>query len=455
MSLSSRKLAEFALDTSVDDFDDDVVAQTELRVLDSLGCVLGALDSPPSETLRTCYGDRTGGPSATVLGTGESLSVEYAALVNSTMVRYLDFNDCYVNGYGGSHPSDHIPALVSVAEAVDASGRELIEAIVVAYEIQCRGMATGAVYEHDFDAQAVWGSYSATAAVGKLMGLSVDELVDALGICGASHNGLLIARRGDVSMWKGAAVPYAIHGAVQACQMAESGMTGPEKLFEGPGGVFEVVSRDDVDLPLAEDGYEITRTNIKPYAGCYHALPAVTGILELLERNGVSAADLDAVELDVYETAYRTCATEEKWGREMTRETADHSLPYVVAVAALEGDLRPEHYSPEWLASDEVHDLVERISVTVDDDLTARRRRGDGLTPTRVRLVAGGETVETVVEYPLGHYERPLTDDEVETKVRTLVEPHLTDEWADRLVGGCRTLRDQSDLHELLASVTA
>lgn len=451
MGLSSRKIAEFALDTSLDDFGDELVREAELRVLDSVGCAVGAFAGDTGKALRDCFGDRTGGAEATILGTDDAVSVEHAAFVNAAMVRYLDFNDCYTNRHGGGHPSDHVPGLLAVAEARGASGRELLEAVVVAYEIQCRGLASGVVYRHDFDAQSVWGAYSATAAVGKLMGLSVERLVDAIGICGASSNGLLIARRGDVSMWKGAAMPYVVHAAVEACQMADHGVTGPERLFDGSGGVFEVVSRGEFDLPLATDGYELSRTAIKPYAGCYHALPAVTGLLELFEDHGLTVGDVEAIEVDVYDTAGRTCATPEKWGRELTRETADHSLPYMIAVAAIERTIRPEHYDSEWLESDAVHDLMERISVETDPDLTARRERHDGSTPTRVRVVADG-AYETTVDYPLGHPERPLSEDAVADKARSLVAPYLSDGQADELVRRCLALREEPSVDPLIST---
>ena len=451
MGLSSRELADFALDTSTDDFDDELVRQAELRVLDSMGCAVGAFAGDSSKALRECFGDRRGGREATILGSDDSVSVEHAAFVNAAMVRYLDFNDCYTNRHGGGHPSDHVPGLLAVAEAHGASGRELLEAVVVAYEIQCRGLASGVVYRHDFDAQSVWGAYSATAAVGKLMGLSVAELVDAIGICGASSNGLLIARRGDVSMWKGAAMPYVVHGAVEACQMAEHGVTGPERLFDGSGGVFEVVSRGEFDLPLAADGYELSRTAIKPYAGCYHALPAVTGLLELFEAHDIAVGDVAEIEVGVYETATRTCATPEKWDRELTRETADHSLPYMLAVAALEGDIRPEHYDREWLTSDAVHGVMDRIAVETDPDLTARREGREGSTPTRVRVVADA-TYETTVDYPLGHPERPMSEDAVADKARSLVAPYLSDGQTDELVRRCLALSGESSVEPLVSA---
>jgi 2-methylcitrate dehydratase len=450
MELSSRRIADFALGLSFGDLGDGVVEAVERRALDALGCAVGAFAGEPCQALRDCFGDRTGTDRATLLGTDDAVSVEYAALVNATMARYLDFNDCYTNRYGGGHPSDHIPALLSVAEARGASGSDLVAAIAVAYEIQCRGLATGAVYRHGLDAQSVWGAYSATAAAGKLMGLSADELVDAIGICGASTNGLLVARRGDVSMWKGVAMPHVVHSAVEACQMAEHGVTGPERLFEGSGGVFEVLTDGPVDLPLGEDGYEVTRTSIKPHAGCYHALPAVTGLFELFDEYGLAADDISAVEVGTYETAYGTCATDEKWARDLTRETADHSLPYVLAVAALEGDVRPEHYRERWLESDAVHDLMERISVDVEAGLTARRGELTGATPTTVRVATGSETVETTVDYPLGHPERPLSDDAVVAKARTLLEPYLSPSRADEVVERALSLSEQPTVDGLV-----
>jgi 2-methylcitrate dehydratase len=203
-------------------FDPDVDRETRdlagRFVLESLACSVGAYAAEPGKRLRSAYGDRRAGTEATLLGTDRTVAPEYAALVNGTMVRYLDYNDCYLSGDSVCHPSDHIPGLLAVAESEGADGTDLLAAIVLAYEVECRGVDTGVVWDSGFD-YVTWGTMSTAAAVGRLMGLDRATIRDAIGIAVTSGNALLAARLGDVRMWKGVPHPYVTHGAIQACQM--------------------------------------------------------------------------------------------------------------------------------------------------------------------------------------------------------------------------------------------
>jgi 2-methylcitrate dehydratase len=435
MQLSSDLLAEYAREVSFDSLPDEVVEQTERLVLDSLGCCVGAYTSEPSKTLRETFGDRAApaGEGATVLGTDREIPVEYAALINGAMVRYLDYNDCYISGSSVCHPSDHIPGLLAVAEAAGRSGRELIEAIVVAYEIQSAGIDTGAIWDNGFD-YVTWGTYSAAAAAGKLMGLSHDELVDAIGIAGTSSNGLLVSRLGDVSMWKGVAMPYVVHNAVQACAMAQNGLTGPTAVFEGEGGFFETVARDEVAVEAwgGRDGapYRITRTNFKPYACGYFMQAPITAVLDLVETHDIAPAEIESIEIEEFEQAVQVLASPEKWSTDLNRETADHSIPYSVAVGILDGEVTPRQYAADRLSDPAVHDLMETVSVSEAPDITRRRAENPGLIPARARVTTAAGSYETEIDYPNGHWKQPMTDDQLEGKFDALAEGLLTEEQA-------------------------
>jgi len=160
---------------SIERVSDDATTAAKRLTLDSIGCCLGAYSSPLSKHLRRAFGSIDASDGATVFGSGATTRTEYAGLINATMVRYLDYNDTYISEGRACHPSDHIPALISVAEAEDRTGEELIEAIVLAYEIEGMGLDTGVTWEHDYD-YVTWGAYSSVAAAGKLMGLSRTQL---------------------------------------------------------------------------------------------------------------------------------------------------------------------------------------------------------------------------------------------------------------------------------------
>lgn len=192
--------------------------------------------------------------------------------------------------------------------AEGASGRELIRSIVLAFEIQCRGVDTGAAWPNGFD-YLTWGAYSSAVAVGTLMNPSEDELTNAIGIAGASSNALLSARLGKVSMWKGAAQPYATHNAIQACQMAQAGMTGPERVFEGveghggEGGFFDAVNRGEpVEFEAlgGRDGdFRIMETSFKQFACGYYTHPSITTVLDIVEEHDLQHNDIESNRRDL------------------------------------------------------------------------------------------------------------------------------------------------------------
>lgn len=449
MPLTSEAIATFALETSFDGLSSDVVEKVEHVILDSVGCSLNAYPSPPVKVLRRIYGGRGGADGATILGTDSRVSVEYAALINGAMVRYLDYNDCYVSGGSVCHPSDHVPPLVSVAEAEDADGRDLIEAIAVAYEIQCRGVDTGAVWESGFD-YVTWGVYSTAAAAGKLMGLSHEELRDAIGIAGTSSNGLLIARLGDVSMWKGTAHSYAAHNAIQACQMARGGMSGPASVFEGEGGFFDTVTRRELDVSFGEAADRVMRTNLKPHPCGYFMQSAIEATKTIVAEHDVDPEAITAVHVETFDQSVQVLGDAEKWSAELNRETADHSLPYATALAILEGDLGPEHFGPEWLENPRVHELMGMVEVSADPELTRERAENPGTVPAVITIETGDGSYTGRVDRPIGHSTNPMSTEQLRSKARSLMEPLLADDQIERTFGACLGLADLDSMDELL-----
>lgn len=461
MLLSSESLVDYAQELSFDDLPDDTVEQTEKLVLDSLGCSIAAFSSPPSKVLRSTYREQTPAD-ATILGTRTKAPVEYAALINATMGRYLDFNDCYTTGSSACHPSDHIPALLAVAEHEGATGRDLVEAIVLSYEIQCRGVDTGALWNRGFD-YVTWGAHAAALAVGRLMDLSDEELVNALGIVGTSSNGLLISRLGEVSMWKGAAQPYATHNAIQACQMARNGMTGPTKLFEGveerggEGGFFHAVSDGQVEFEALggrNGDFRIMETSLKTFACGYFTHPSITAVLDIVQEHDLAPEDIESIDVETFDQAIQVYASgPEKWSSDLNRETADHSLPYNVSVAVLDREVMPYQYEEAYLRDERVHDLMQRVSAVEDEELTTYRHENPRHVPARATIVASGETYVNRVNYPIGHPERPMSMDDVVEKVETLVGD-LTNEQLDRVIDTCKRLDRVDEFDQLNDALT-
>ena len=457
MEFTSDLIAEYTIELSADQLPDEAIDAAKRLTLDSLGCCLGAYTSPPSKHLRSAYGSLDGSDRATVFGSGDETLLEYAGLINSTMVRYLDYNDTYISEGRACHPSDHIPALVSVAEAEGATGKDLLEAIVLAYEIEGAGLDTGVTWEHDYD-YVTWGAYSSVAAVGKLMDLSRDELVSALGIAGASNLTLSISRKGTVSMWKGVAHPYVTHSAIQACQMARAGLTGPERVFEGPGGFFEVAAERDLEVDRlggrAGAPYRITQAHIKPFPCGYYMQPMITGVRDLVAESDIDPDDVEAIEIETFEQAATILGGEEKWSKDLTRESADHSIPYTAALAVIYGDVAPEHYDEEYRTDPEIHRLMDLVSVEESEEMNAAAEADPDSTPSLIRLSTTDETYEKRVDYAPGHAQNPLPEAEIEAKAREMMEPLLTEAQIEKVVRFCEGLPDRQSVDPVVDSLT-
>lgn len=449
MEWSSPSLASFAREFTADGLDEAVVEAVQRVMVDSLACSLNAVSSPPVAVLRDTYGARRGPDGATVFGSNSVVPVEYAALINGAMVRYLDYNDAYVSGRSVCHPSDHIPALISVAESEGATGAELIEAVVVAYEIECRGVDTGAAWQHGFD-YVTWGAFSTAAAAGKLMGLSQAELVNALGIAGAAGNGLLISRLGSVSMWKGVAHSYVAHNAIQACQLARAGMTGPEDVFAGPGGFFEVVSNGPLDRVNKDDPLRMLKTNVKQHACGYFMQSSIEATKQLVEDQAIDPDAITSIQVETFDQAVQVLGDQEKWSTDLNRETADHSIPYTTALAVLEGTVRPEHFGDEWLDDPRVHELMQTVTVTANPALSEHRAEHPGAIPAAVTIETTDGAYTTRVDRPIGHASNPMSEALLHRKARSLLTPVLPADQIEELLDACHRLAELESLDEFV-----
>lgn len=457
MELSTEALSEYAMAFGDTPVPPQVRESAKRLLLDSIGCCFGGYTSPPSKILRRIYGSTApAGDGARVIGTHDRVPTENAALINSAMVRYLDFNDTYINEGGACHPSDHIPALLAVAENEGASGNEFLRAIVLAYELECAGVDTGLFWENGFD-YTTWGTISSTASVGVLMGLSRSELAHALGIAGASSVALGASRLGDVSMWKGVAHSYVNHNAIQACTMAREGLTGPTDLFDETGGVFESLT----DEPIVFDSlggrdsnsYRLSKSNVKRFACGYYMQSSVTAARELVEDHDIEPSAIDAIDVDTFAQAAAVLASPEKWDADLTRETADHSIPYTLAVAVISGDVTPAQYTERYLRSEAVHDLMQKVSVRENEDLTAYSQTNADSIPSIVRITVDGATYETQVDYPLGHAENPMSDEQLERKMESLADPYLSDQQLEQVKSDCYAIDEIEDVGAVIETL--
>lgn len=332
----AQRLSAYAAKLRYDDLPPEAVHEVKRRLLDTLGCAMGAYDSEPATIARTLVGTVTSTTPATVIGAGRQTSPEMAAFANGVHFRYLDYNDTYLS-LEPAHPSDNFAAVLAVAEPQGSSGKDIITATALAYEIQCRMCDAASIRARGWD-HVTYGSFSTSLAAGKLLGLSEEQLTHAQGLAGVPNNAMRQTRVGMLSHWKGCAFANASRNGVFAALLAKHGMTGASEVFEGEMGFFKQVS-GPFDLPVLGGGDEpfmINRTYIKFYPAEYHSQSAIDAALEL-RPHLKSVDEIEAITIETFNAAVEIIGGEpEKW-RPTTRETADHSLPYCVAVALTDG----------------------------------------------------------------------------------------------------------------------
>ncbi|MBO0686001.1 MAG: MmgE/PrpD family protein, partial [Candidatus Dormibacteraeota bacterium] len=362
--------------------------------------------------------DEMGGrPLATLIGGGRT-SPDRAALHNAAAVRYLDFNDTFMAPGETCHPSDNLGAVLAAVEFAGGDGKDLLVALAVAYQVQCRLSELAPVRARGFD-HVTQGAYGAAAGVARGLRLDPAQTANAISIAGTAFNALRVTRTGNLSNWKGLAYPNTAFAAVHSALLARAGITGPEEVFEGNKGFKEAIAGPfEVDW-TAEDLEIVRRTSLKRFNAEFHSQSVLEAAVELRET-GLDPARVDRVEVDVFQVAYDIIGGGEEGGKKLvrTKEEADHSLPYMTAVALLDGQVLPPQYEPERIARADVQNLLQRVHVKPDPELSARFPREHGCR-LRVTLKDGSKLVREKSDY-LGFLTRPAGWDEVEGKFRRL-----------------------------------
>jgi 2-methylcitrate dehydratase len=378
-----------------------------------------------------------------------------AALYNSALIRYLDFNDSYLAKHETCHPSDNIGAVLAASEYADESGREFLTSLAIAYQVQCRLSDVAPVRDKGFD-HTTQGSYAVAAGVSKALGLDPRRIAHALAICGTAFNSLRVSRTGALSHWKGLAYPNTAFGCVHSVFLAMRGITGPLEVFEGNKGFMDTIAgRFEIDWSK-EDLDAVTRTILKRYNAEIHSQSAIEGILELKQQYGFEGQDIEGIDVEIFDVAFRIIGGGEEGDKSIvqTKEAADHSLPYLIAVAVLDDEVMPAQFLPDRILRDDVQTLLRKIRVAPDGGLSKRFPQE---LPCRlaVRLV-DGRTLRIVKRNYQGFLDRPMDWDEVVRKFQSLSEPSTTASLRERIVDAVGNIDKTpvSRLTELLGEVT-
>ncbi|HET6361648.1 MAG TPA: MmgE/PrpD family protein [Gemmatimonadota bacterium] len=448
-----ERLAAFVARARWEDVPDAAREQLRIRILDSLGCAIGALDGDPVRMIREHLDDFGGAERCTRIGGGRT-APDRAAFYNGALVRYLDFNDSYLAPGETCHPSDNLSAVLAAAEYAGASGRDLLTALTVSYQVQCRLSDEAPVRDRGFD-HTTQGVYGAAAGAARALGLEPAQAANALAIAGTAFNALRVTRTGALSHWKGLAGPNAAFAGVHAAFLAMRGITGPSEVFEGNKG-FEESIAGPFEVAWETEGLDrVTRTILKRYNAEIHSQSTLEGTLELRVRHAIDPATIERVEIETFDVAFNIIGGGEEGDKTIvtTKEEADHSLHYMVAVALLDGQVLPAQYESDRIQRGDVQSLLRKVTVRPRGDFS---RRFPGEMPCRVVIrLRNGTTHENEKRDYEGFRTRPMRWETVGAKFEGLAGSRLDAGLGSAIRAAIQDLdeRPVSDLAGLLARV--
>jgi len=452
----AHRLAEFACSLNFEDLSKDTVHEVKRRVIDSIGCALGAWDEEPCAIARKVASDFSAKNGATIIGTNHKAPPDWSAFATGCCIRYFDYNDTYLSKEP-AHPSDNLSAVFAIGESVGATGREMITAAAIAYEVQCRLCDAASIRARGWD-HPTYGSFSTALACAKLMKLDPERTRHAINIAGVHCAAFRQARVGELSHWKGVAFANAARLGVYAALLARSGMTGPAPIFEGAmgfekelgvslGNVGEVFDKKREAIAEKGPASMILKTSIKYWPAEYHSQSAIEAALFLRKEIG-DISQVESMLIESHDASVDIIGSEpEKWKPE-TRETADHSLPYITAIALIDGEVTDKQFEPKRFMDPAIWKFLENVKVERNAELSSIYAEAVA-NIVHVKL-KDGRTLTKRVDYPLGNAKNPVSDDELVGKFNALVIPKIGDAPAKKIVDLGWNLDQATGVSELM-----
>jgi 2-methylcitrate dehydratase len=446
-------LCDYALKLSYHDLPREVIDRTKHIVMDTVGCALGGAQSPPAKIARAAASEITSAIPSTVLISGQRTSFDLAAFANGVMIRYLDFNDTYA-GSPTCHPSDLLAPVLAVVDARNGNGKDVILGTVLGYEVLCGLIDAGAKERGRSWDQSTYGVIAAAVVAAKLFGHTKEQMANAISLAVSSHISIEQIRRGQISHWKGCALANASRNAVFCAMLAAKGMTGPDEVFEGKAGFLSSTGIRFEITPFADstETYRIMKARLKAFPSGYFSQSAIEAILNLRSQIP-DLDDIKEIRLQTFPAGYEVMGSGEANWQPETRESADHSLPFVMAVALMEGNLEIRHYDQMYYKRFNVRALMQKIQVRIGEEPIAAWAEVP-LNIVDVELKSG-KILSTKVAYHLGHFKRFMTDEEQERKFRPLAEPLLPQRQINDLLACLRRLDEVERISELISLTVA
>ena len=440
MDSISRQIARFSLNLKYSDLDSNVITAVKRFLYDSIGCALGGYSTHDVNIIQEIYDDMGGKPEATVIGSGAKIPAYNATFLNSLMVRALDFNDIYWKE-DPSHPSDLIPVALAVGERQNSSAQDVITAIVLAYEFEMRlcEFAKPGLRERKWH-HATLTQFVSPIVAGYLLGLNEDQLVNAIGISGAHNLTLGAVTAGKLTMMKNTVDPQAAQSGVMAALMAAKGYSGTELIFEGKEGLMQTLGPDwDVEKLTGHlgDSFKILDCSMKAFPAEALTHSHISAALKVIAENDFTPDDISEVIVTTIARAVDILFDPEKY-KPKSRETADHSLPYCIAAAIVDGKITTEQFSLKKIKDPRIQAVLPKIKGEASEEF---EKMFPAKQPSKVRVVLkNGQEFSAQLDYPKGDPREPMSDDDLTNKFKGLCSNLISDSRQDQIKEAIFTL---------------
>jgi len=457
MPTVTATMSQWAAGVKFEHLSKDAVYQAKRFLLDSLGCALGGFQQHDVKIALQVLDETAGAGPATVIGTGKKVDAVSASLANALMIRCMDYNDIYWK-QDPSHPSDIFPAALACGERARADGRELIVGLVLGHEFEMRfcEAAFPGIRERGWH-HATLTAFVSPIVAARMLHLTWEQMQHAIGISASRQATLGAVTAGRLTMMKNTVDPLATQAGVLAALLAEKGYTGPEHVVDGKEGLTHCFGPEWKLEALTEglgDSWRITQCGMKAFPTEALTHTPISAVLDLVKQHDLNPEQVAEVNIRSLARAADILSDPSKYDPR-SKETADHSLPYVIAAALVDRQVTPLQFTPEKIMDPAIRAQLKKVKVVADPEIEKVFPALQRVVVT-VRVTDGREFTKQL-DYPKGDPRNPLSDKEVEEKFAALAEGVLSPARQRQVIEAVWSLERQtsvSDLMKMLAAET-
>ena len=447
----TAKMSRWAASLQYKDLSADAIYQAKRFLLDSLGCALGGYQQHDVKIALDVLEEIAAIGHATVIGTGRRIDPVSASLANALMIRCMDYNDIYWK-QDPSHPSDIFPAAIACCERAGGNGKELIVGLVLGHEFEMRlcEAAFPGIRERGWH-HATLTAFVSPIVAGRALRLPWEQIQHAIGISASRHCTLGAVTAGKLTMMKNTVDPMATQSGVFAALLAEKGYSGPEHVIDGKEGLAHVFKPEwklDLLTNGLGDSWRITQCGMKAFPTEALTHTPISAVLDLIKSNDLQPNDVEKVHIRSLARAADILSDPSKYDPH-TKETADHSLPYVIAAALVDRQVTPVQFTMEKIMDPKIREQLNKVEVVADPEI-------EKVFPALQRVVVqiqtrDGRSFQRQLDFPKGDPRNPLTDQEIEEKFAALAEGVLSASAQKKLKEAVWSLERVGSVSDLMA----